>query len=65
MCLSCCRVRKLPPAPDRSDIYAKMEKFLKLPAGKLSELAGTSAKRTTQEEAWARRRRPYSRAFEI
>jgi transcriptional regulator with XRE-family HTH domain len=31
--------RKLPPASDRTDIYAKMEKFLKLPTGKISELA--------------------------
>src|SRR5438445_1863575 len=31
--------KKLPPAPDRTDIYDKMAKFLKLPAGKLSELA--------------------------
>ncbi len=31
--------KRLPPAPDRTDIYAKMEKFLKLPAGRLSELA--------------------------
>jgi len=31
--------KKLPPAPDRTDIYDKMGKFLKLPAGKLSELA--------------------------
>src|SRR5205807_6059462 len=31
--------KKLPPAPDRTDIYEKMAKFLKLPAGKLSELA--------------------------
>jgi transcriptional regulator with XRE-family HTH domain len=31
--------KKLPPAPDRTDIYAKMGKFLKLPAAKLSELA--------------------------
>ena len=30
---------KLPPAPGRTDIYAKMSKFLKLPEGKLSELA--------------------------
>ena len=36
--------KKLPPAPDRTDIYAKMEKFLKLPAGKLSELAGHQRK---------------------
>jgi hypothetical protein len=31
--------KKLPPLPDRTDIYPKMEKFLKLPAAKLSELA--------------------------
>jgi transcriptional regulator with XRE-family HTH domain len=31
--------KKLPPLPDRTDIYVKMEKFLKLPGGKLSELA--------------------------
>src|SRR5690242_16992049 len=31
--------KKLPPAPGGTDIYIKMEKFLKLPAGKLSELA--------------------------
>lgn len=31
--------KKLPPAPDRTDLYIKMGKFLKLPAGKLSELA--------------------------
>lgn len=31
--------KKLPPAPDRTDIYVKMGKFLKLPAGKLSGLA--------------------------
>jgi transcriptional regulator with XRE-family HTH domain len=32
--------RKLPPAPDRTDIYGKMEKFLDLPGGTLSDLAG-------------------------
>src|SRR3970040_1527977 len=31
--------KKAPPSPDRTDIYAKMEKFLKLPKGELSELA--------------------------
>jgi transcriptional regulator with XRE-family HTH domain len=31
--------KKLPPLPDRTDIYAQMEKFLRLPAAKLSELA--------------------------
>lgn len=31
--------KKLPPAPDRTDIYGKMGKFLKLPGGRLSRLA--------------------------
>jgi transcriptional regulator with XRE-family HTH domain len=31
--------KKLPPAPDRTDIYEKMGEFLKLPSGKLSKLA--------------------------
>jgi transcriptional regulator with XRE-family HTH domain len=31
--------KKLPPAPERTDIYVKMGKFLKLPTGKLSGLA--------------------------
>src|SRR5438093_1518140 len=32
--------KKAPPAPERTDIYDKMEKFLRLPSGKLSTLAG-------------------------
>ena len=31
--------KKLPPASDRTDIYPKMEKFLKLPGGKIAKLA--------------------------
>jgi transcriptional regulator with XRE-family HTH domain len=31
--------KKLPPAPERTDIYDKMGRFLKLSSGKLSELA--------------------------
>ncbi len=31
--------KKLPPAPDRTDIYEKMAKFLKLPNDRLSKLA--------------------------
>ena len=31
--------KKLPPAPDRTDIYEKMAKFLKLPSDRLAELA--------------------------
>jgi transcriptional regulator with XRE-family HTH domain len=32
-------LKKLPPAPSRTDIYEKIEKFLKLRQGKLAELA--------------------------
>jgi transcriptional regulator with XRE-family HTH domain len=32
--------KKPPPAPERTDIYDKMEKFLRLPSGRLSTLAG-------------------------
>ncbi|HEX5141072.1 MAG TPA: helix-turn-helix transcriptional regulator [Dehalococcoidia bacterium] len=31
--------KKMPPAPDRTDIYDKIEKFLKIPATTLSKLA--------------------------
>jgi transcriptional regulator with XRE-family HTH domain len=31
--------KKLPPAPDRTDIYAKMDKFLKISNGELAKLA--------------------------
>jgi transcriptional regulator with XRE-family HTH domain len=31
--------KKAPPAPERTDIYIKMETFLRLPAGKLAHLA--------------------------
>lgn len=31
--------KKAPPAPERTDIYSKMEKSLKLPTGRLSRLA--------------------------
>ena len=31
--------KKAPPAPERTDIYSKMEKSLKLPKGRLSKLA--------------------------
>ena len=36
--------KKLPPAPDRTDIYDKMERFLRLPSAKLSKLAGDQRK---------------------
>ena len=31
--------KKVPPAPDRTDIYDKIGKFLELPTGELSKLA--------------------------
>src|SRR3990170_8778138 len=36
--------KKAPPAPNRTDIYGKMETFLKLPSGTLSELADLERK---------------------
>ena len=36
--------KKLPPAPDRTDIYEKMGKFLKLSSGKLAKLADVQRK---------------------
>ncbi len=36
--------KKLPPAPDRTDIYDKMAEFLKLPSGRLSKLADLQRK---------------------
>src|SRR5437899_8461150 len=36
--------KKMPPAPDRTDIYEKMSRALKLPRGKLSELADRQRK---------------------
>lgn len=36
--------KKLPPSSERTDIYGQMEKFLKLPSGKLSALADEERK---------------------
>ncbi|TMQ57078.1 MAG: helix-turn-helix transcriptional regulator [Candidatus Eisenbacteria bacterium] len=36
--------KKMPPAPDRTDIYEKMERFLKIPGGTLSKLADLQRK---------------------
>src|SRR5437867_9753736 len=36
--------KKMPPAPERTDIYEKLETFLKLPAGKLAGLADLQRK---------------------
>jgi len=40
--------KKAPPAPNRTDIYGKMETFLKLPSGTLSTLADLQRKEELQ-----------------
>jgi transcriptional regulator with XRE-family HTH domain len=42
--------KKAPPAPSRTDIYAKMDKFLKLPSGELARLAETQRKEELKRE---------------
>ncbi|HEV7365592.1 MAG TPA: helix-turn-helix transcriptional regulator [Gemmatimonadales bacterium] len=42
--------RKAPPAPKRTDIYDKMDKFLKLPSGELARLANVQRKRELKRE---------------
>jgi transcriptional regulator with XRE-family HTH domain len=42
--------RKAPPAPNRTDIYEKMDKLLKLPIGELARLAGVQRKEELKRE---------------
>ena len=42
--------RKAPPAPSRTDIYDKMDKFLKLPKGELAKLAALQRKEELKRE---------------
>lgn len=42
--------KKKPPAPTRTDIYEKMDSFLKLPSGKLAKLADHQRKERLQRE---------------
>ena len=42
--------KKLPPAPDRTDIYEKMGKFLKLSSGKLAKLAELQRQGSVEEK---------------
>ena len=42
--------RKAPPAPNRTDIYDRMDKFLKLPSGELARLAGLQRKEELKRE---------------
>jgi transcriptional regulator with XRE-family HTH domain len=42
--------RKPPPAPNRTDIYDKMDEFLKLPSGELARLADVQRKQELKKE---------------
>ena len=42
--------RKAPPAPRRTDIYDKMDKFLKLPSGELARLANVQRRQQLKRE---------------
>ena len=42
--------KKMPPAPNRTDLYDKLERFLKLPAGKLAGLVSRSPAKTGAQE---------------
>ncbi len=42
--------RKAPPAPNRTDIYDRMDKFLRLPAGELGRLAELQRKQELKRE---------------
>ena len=42
--------KRAPPAPNRTDIYAKMDRFLKLPAGELAKLADHQRKEQLKRE---------------
>jgi transcriptional regulator with XRE-family HTH domain len=42
--------RKAPPAPSRTDIYDKMDKFLRLPSGELARLADVQRKHELKRE---------------
>ena len=42
--------RKAPPAPSRTDIYDKMDRFLKLPSGELARLADVQRKEELKRE---------------
>jgi transcriptional regulator with XRE-family HTH domain len=42
--------RRAPPAPNRTDIYGRMDKFLKLPNGELAKLADLQRKQQLKRE---------------
>jgi transcriptional regulator with XRE-family HTH domain len=45
--------KRAPPAPSRSDIYPRMERFLKLPSGELARLAELERQEALQRERGA------------
>src|SRR2546422_3866728 len=42
--------KKAPPAPSRTDIYGRIDKFLKLPSGELAKLADLQRKEELKRE---------------
>jgi transcriptional regulator with XRE-family HTH domain len=52
--------KKLPPAPNRTDLYGPMERLLKLPKGKLSDLA-LAQRREELKRQWQERPAPLLR----
>ncbi len=52
--------KKLPPAPNRTDLYGPMERLLKLPKGKLSDLA-LAQRREELKRQWQDRPAPLLR----
>jgi len=44
--------KKAPPAPERTDIYEKMEKLLKLPSGELAKLADLERQEDLKKKLW-------------
>ena len=46
--------KKAPPDPQRTDIYDKLGKFLKLPAGSLAEMADLQRKQDLQKKIQSR-----------
>ncbi len=52
--------KKLPRAPDRTDIYHKMGKLLKLPSDKLSKLADPPAQGSAGGTELVERQKPHS-----
>src|SRR5256884_8869334 len=46
--------KKAPPAPNRTDIYGRIDKFLKLPSGELAKLAELQCKEEVNREFGAK-----------